>query len=238
MFRIRLSRFQLEDLRRPNSRKQWLDVAAHLLGSRNAYAALFFIGILNLAERAVAHHATGGKVPSNFFEGLMSGLAHPVIGLDHLAFVVAIGLISAGVARGAFIPAGFVLAALAGTGIHLLSLDLPAAEMAIAVSVITFGAMLVMPNRPSAVVLAVLAAIAGLFHGYAYGEAIVGAQMTPLLAYLLGFTLIQYGVALVSFLIGNALSKKSATQPLPWLRLAGLAICSIGVVFLTSSIFG
>jgi len=72
--------------------------------------------------------------------------------------VVAIGLFAAGQVCGVFIPAGFVLAALAGTGIHLFSFDLPAAETAIAVSVITFGAMLVMPNKPNWLVL-VLGAI-------------------------------------------------------------------------------
>ena len=124
---------------------------------------------------------------------------------------------------------------MAGTGIHLLKLNLPANESAIAISVIAFGAMLVVQNRPNWIVLAFLAAIAGLFHGYAYGEAIVGAQMTPLFAYLLGFSIIQYGVALVAYAIGNAVLN---TNSLPWLRLAGLAICSIGVVFLTSSIMG
>jgi len=52
-------------------------------------------------------------------------------------------------------PSGFVLAALAGTGIHLFSFDL-LAETAIAVSVITF-AMLVMPNKPNWLVLTVWA---------------------------------------------------------------------------------
>jgi urease accessory protein len=83
-----------------------------------------------------------------------------------------------------------------------------------------------------------LGAIAGLFHGYAYGEAIIGAQMFPLFAYLLGFTLIQYGVALVAFLVGNLALQKSANSSPAWLRLSGLAICAIGVVFLTSSVMG
>jgi len=43
--------------------------------------------------------------------------------------------------------------------------------------------MLVMPNKPNWLVLTVLGAIAGLFHGYAYGESIIGAGMTPLFAY-------------------------------------------------------
>ena len=201
-----------------------------------AIAAIVWIGFFSSPQPVLAHHATGGKIPANFFEGFLAGLAHPLIGLDHFAFVVAVGLLAAGQVRGALLPAGFVIAAMAGTGIHLLKLDLPGAEVAIALSVIAFGAMLIWQNRPNWYVLASLAAIAGLFHGYAYGEAIVGAQMTPLVAYLLGFTLIQYGVALVAFVVGNALLKTN--NQIPSLRLAGLAICSIGVVFLTSSMLG
>ena len=110
--------------------------------------------------------------------------------------------------------------------------------MAVALSVISIGAMLVMPNRLSWVVLAVLVAIAGLFHGYAYGESIVGAQMTPLVAYLLGFTLIQYVVALVAQAIGNVVIQRTANKALPLMQFAGFAICAIGVVFLTNSIPG
>lgn len=201
-----------------------------------AIPALACIALLSAQEQVLAHHAMGGRTPSNFFEGFLSGLAHPVIGLDHFAFVVAIGLLAAGQISSAFIPAGFVLAALAGTGIHLLSIDLPAAEIAIALSVVTFGAMLVMPNRPNSFVLAVLAAIAGLFHGYAYGEAIVGAQMTPLVAYLLGFTLIQYVIALVAQAISNGVIQQTANKPFRLMRFAGFAICAIGVVFLANSI--
>ncbi|MEW5856731.1 MAG: HupE/UreJ family protein [Cyanobacteriota bacterium] len=210
----------------------------NLLQSRTVIVFLVLISTFLCAQQAIAHHPMGGKTPSNLFEGFFSGLAHPLIGLDHFAFVVAIGLLAVGQVRGAFIPAGFVLTALAGTGIHLLNLDLPAAEIAIAGSVIVFGALLVTPNKPNWLVLLALGAIAGLFHGYAYGEAIVGAGMTPLVAYLVGFSLIQYGVALVALLIGNAVSRKSATQPLSWQRFAGLAICSIGVVFLSNSILG
>ena len=55
-----------------------------------AIAAVVWMGFLMAPQPALAHHALGGRIPSNFFEGFLSGLAHPVIGLDHLAFVVAI----------------------------------------------------------------------------------------------------------------------------------------------------
>ena len=35
-----------------------------------------------------------GELPASLGQGLLSGLAHPVIGLDHLAFIVAAGLIA------------------------------------------------------------------------------------------------------------------------------------------------
>lgn len=201
-------------------------------------ATALTIAFFAIPQPAYAHHAIGGKTPVNLFEGFLSGLAHPVIGLDHFAFVVAIGLLAVGQRRGALIPAGFVVAAMLGTVIHVFQIDLPAAEVAIAVSVIIFGAMLVWRDRPHWLITLGLGAIAGLFHGYAYGEAIIGAQMFPLFAYLLGFTLIQYGVALVAFLVGNLALQKSTNSSPAWLRLSGLAICAIGVVFLTSSVMG
>jgi len=56
---------------------------------------LILICVLSTAQQAIAHHATGGNTPSNF--GRVSiRLAHPVIGLDHFAFVVAIGCLRLG----------------------------------------------------------------------------------------------------------------------------------------------
>src|SRR5262249_61127194 len=42
---------------------------------------------------ASAHHLMGGKLPGNAWEGFLSGLGHPIIGPDHFAFVVGVGLI-------------------------------------------------------------------------------------------------------------------------------------------------
>lgn len=195
------------------------------------------IGILFLstAPQVLAHHATGGTTPTNFFAGFVSGLAHPVIGLDHLAFVVAIGLIAAGQVNGALIPAGFVLAALVGTGVHLLSVNLPVAEVAIALSVVTVGVMLAIPHKPNLTTLTCLGVIAGLFHGYAYGEAIIGAGMVPLGAYLLGFTIVQYCITMLARAGGNFLLQTNAQQII---QLCGLAIAAIGIVFATNSLWG
>ena len=40
------------------------------------------------ADPALAHHMMGGRMPATFGEGLLSGLGHPIIGLDHFAALV------------------------------------------------------------------------------------------------------------------------------------------------------
>lgn len=199
-------------------------------------ASLTIAGLLLSTSPAIAHHATGERLPSNFWEGFMAGLAHPIIGPDHFAFIVSVGLLAAVNRQGMRIPVAFVLAAMAGTGLHLIQLNLPAAEFFISGSVLLFGILLAMKKSPNDWILTGLAAIAGLFHGYAYGESIFGAEMTPLIAYLVGFTVIQLAVAIAAFLVGKAVLKKATEQPSLPLRFAGFVICGVGVAFLSTLI--
>lgn len=197
-----------------------------------------FLAFCLLPLPALAHHPLGGRVPANFFEGIMSGFGHPIIGLDHFAFIVASGLMAVGVARGFIIPVVFVFATAIGAGMHLLSLDLPIPELVIASSVILFGVLLASRKQKSqfsptyTAILAVLAAIAGIFHGHAYGEGIFGAEPTPLAAYLVGFTVIQLAIATGAYLIAKRISVSYL------MRLAGLAIAGIGFAFFSSAILG
>lgn len=184
-----------------------------------------------LANPAMAHHAMGGKLPTEWWHGLLSGLAHPVIGLDHLMFVIAIGLVSIKPMRGLLIPAFFVIAALLGTGLHLQQFDLPLSESLIALSVIAIGLVLALGNHANLALLAGLAAIAGLFHGYAYGEAIVGAGVVPLVWYLVGFTIIQYAIAALINRVGTLASDQFNQVG----RVYGLVACAIGALFLVKS---
>jgi urease accessory protein len=187
-----------------------------------------------IAVPALAHHPTGNQVSSTFLEGFLSGMGHPVIGFDHLLFVIAAGLLAAIVSHGYIIPIAFVLTALVGTGLHLLGWDLPIPEVMISASVLGFGFLLAMTRKPKVEVMALLGAIAGLFHGYAYGEAIIGATMMPLLAYLLGFTLIQLGIAFTAYKAARLITKRSL-NPAHSLRFAGCTILGAGLVFLTHS---
>jgi urease accessory protein len=199
--------------------------------------AITGISLLLFASPAMAHHAMGGKMPSNFFEGFLSGLAHPLIGLDHFAFIVSIGLLAAIKRQGIWIPVAFIVSAMLGTGLHLMGLNLPGVELFVSGSILLFGTLLVLKDSPNTTTIITLAAIAGVFHGYAYGESIFGAQMSPLLAYLLGFTSIQLVVATGAFKISQSFIQRNSQQQLPYnLRSAGLVICGIGLAFLSSQV--
>ena len=189
--------------------------------------------LLLLPLPSLAHHPLGGRVPANVAEGFLSGLAHPIIGLDHLAFVVAVGLLAAVSTWGIVIPAAFMLAAMVGTGLHLAELTLPAAELVIAGSVLGAGVLLALRNRPQSGVIAGLAVLAGLFHGFAYGEAIFGAESMPLGAYLAGFTAVQMGIAIAAFRVGRQFTQRSTAL---LVQRAGLVICGIGATFLATTL--
>ncbi|MEO1093628.1 MAG: HupE/UreJ family protein [Cyanobacteria bacterium J06638_28] len=195
-------------------------------------------GTLLFALPAVAHHPFGGETPVNALEGLMSGLGHPVIGPDHFVFVIAIGLVALTQKRGFVLPITFVLGTLAGTGWHLAAGDLPGAEMLISLSVVLLGVVLTTGQTWPFVGLMAISAIAGVLHGYAYGEAIVGAEMTPLVAYLLGFAVIQLIVALVAYGIGHKLLGEVATVDRSSLRCIGFSILGAGAAFLSGVILG
>ena len=226
-----LARLRGTDMGSLNFRKNQNFLAFTALGT-----VLLF---LSLIKPASAHHFMGGKVPSNFLTGFLSGLAHPVIGLDHFAFVVAVGLLAALLGRqGLVIPVAFILATVGGTGIHLLRFDLPLPEVAIAAFLVLFGIWLAMTSRPNPWLLVGTAAAAGIFHGYAYGESIIGSQMTPLLAYLAGFALIQLAIAAGSYQIGCFMVKGVSDHRPQGLRVAGLILAGVGTAFLGTALFG
>lgn len=190
------------------------------------------LALLLTALPASAHHVMGGRIPSNAFEGFMSGLAHPVIGLDHLAFVVASGLVAIGTRRGWIVPVVFVLAALGGTGLHLQSWNLPVPEVMVSGSVVLFGLLLALGRQLPVLALGAIALVAGVFHGYAYGESIVGAGMVPLTAYLIGFTAIQLAIALGARAVIQKLHPGAIEQTL---RYIGFAITGAGAAFLAKA---
>ena len=199
---------------------------------------LGLLALFMISPPAFAHHPLDGRLPANAFEGLLSGIAHPLIGVDHLAFVIAAGLVGVLIKRGIAIPIAFVLASLGGTGLHLLLMDLPTPELVISASVLIFGIVLAWGRSFSLSLVAALGAIAGIFHGYAYGEAVVGAEMTPLFSYLIGFTSVQLAISLSAWKLGNFWLNNNAIQGLLRLRFIGFIVCGLGAAFVSGAVLG
>ena len=195
------------------------------------------LALLGTSLGAQAHHAMDGAMPSTFTQGLLSGLAHPVIGLDHLAFIVAAAWLIAKRPTGlrAALAGVFVVASVLGTVLHVNLVDLPGTELLVVLSVVLAGALVWTRQLALAQGLWVLLPVAGVFHGYAYGESIVGAEPTALYAYLLGFVLIQWGVMVG---ISSALNRLQASSFARSAVTAGVAVTATGLWFSVSQAAG
>lgn len=196
------------------------------------------IGLLFASFPAFAHHPMGGMTPETFTQGLLSGFGHPIIGLDHFAFLVAAMLLTwalKGTAR-FLVPLAFIAATVGGTVLHLGAANIPMAETLVAVSVLVAGVLAVTRRYPGAFVLSAIFAVSGILHGYAYGEAIVGAETTPLLAYLAGFAAIQYAIIVGGALGLDKLASRSEKVQAMTARIGSAAAALTGGLFLALSL--
>jgi urease accessory protein len=190
---------------------------------------------LCMPAAALAHHFMGNVLPQTFAEGLLSGFGHPLIGADHAAFIIGAGLLLARMPRGLglYALAALIAGSLAGAALHLGGWALPLAEAGIALSVIVTGVLVFRHRHTPMPALIALLSLAGLLQGHAYAETIFGAEQTPLLAYLLGFSMVQFAVAGSACLLYRAaLSRRAAWLPV-LTRALGLVIGAGGAVFLS-----
>ncbi|CEG50974.1 Amidase [Stutzerimonas xanthomarina] len=188
--------------------------------------------LMAIAGSAWAHHPMGGAIPATAWHGFLSGIGHPLIGIDHLAFIVAIGLICAFAGlRSPVFPLTLVAATVAGAALSWAGLAVPAIELVVAVSLL--GAAIVLFRMPSPrILLSALAMFGAVFHGLAYGEAILGAEPAPLVSYLIGFSLIQMMIASAAFIAGAAACRSSVDSLRVVRSLAAACVGTTGVLAL------
>ncbi len=176
--------------------------------------------MMMIAQPAWAHHPMGGKLPQTFLQGLLSGFGHPVIGVDHLAAIVGVGILAALAGRSAAVVLAFSVSVIAGVGLHLSGIDLPASELFVGLTTLLIGALVILRQSMSAGRALLLFALAGLVHGYALGESIVGAEASPLVAYLLGLLIMQTAIGVVVYAAVRSLARWPA-------RTTGLTVAGV-----------
>lgn len=178
------------------------------------------------ASPVLAHHPLAGLPMETGVQGLLSGLAHPVLGFDHLFFVLAVGVAAVLAGRRLGGPLVYVGAMLAGCGLALTGVALPLAEAVIAASLLVLGGLILSGRRLApGLVLPVFAGF-GLFHGAAFAEGIIGvegaAPVAVQIGYLLGLGVVQYALALGAGTLAVAARAERV-------RLAGAMVAGVGL---------
>jgi len=142
------------------------------------------LALLATSTATLAHTGHGTHAEASF----MSGLLHPLLGLDHLLAMAAIGFWSVRQSSTmknitpVFVVGGMIL----GAGIAFAGFAMPGVETGIVLSVIVAGILIAaMAKLPTAAGGALVVAFM-VFHGFAHGtEMPTGASLA---AYLAGFS--------------------------------------------------
>ena len=172
---------------------------------------------------ALAHVETGQAA------GFLSGLSHPVSGMDHVLAMVAVGLWGAVLGPPAIwvLPVAFPLVMALGGLMGLLGVELPGVEMGIALSAVVLGAMVLAEARPPLWLAAAVVAVFAIFHGHAHGRELPAGNSA--LLYSLGFVMATGLLHAVGILLGVA-HRWAAGRRL--VQAAGGGVALAGIFFL------
>lgn len=158
--------------------------------------------------------------------GFAGGLLHPLLGIDHLLAMVAVGVWAAQIGGSALwkVPLAFVCTLLIGAGLGLSGTGLPMIEPMVAASVMVLGLAITLRANTPPWLASMLVAVFALFHGHAHmSELTIGA---PVITYILGFTLttaLLHGAGIAT----GYLLQRHAHDTL--VRAGGMGLAGVGV---------
>jgi urease accessory protein len=180
------------------------------------------IALLPGAALAHSGHAVTG--------GFLAGLAHPILGWDHVAAMVAVGLWGASLGRPALwvLPLVFPLAMAAGGVLGVLGVPLPGVEAGIAASALILGLMVALTARPPLRVAALLVGAFAVFHGHAHGTELpegAGAAVYAL-GFVLATALLHLAGIALGLLLATPLGRTAVRGAGGGVGLAGLGFLS------------
>jgi urease accessory protein len=189
--------------------------------------SILTLSILLIATAAAAH--TGDATGAGFVTGFM----HPLLGWDHVAAMVAVGLWGAFLGAPAIwvLPIAFPLVMALGGALGVAGVPLPGIETGIALSALVIGLAVALAFRPPLWVAALIVAVFAIFHGHAHGTEMPGAA-NPL-AYAAGFV-IATGLLHLTGIAFGLLTVRPAGRIA--VRTAGGVIALGGLGFLTGAL--
>ena len=184
------------------------------------------LGVVTAPATAWAHDAVGAG------SGFLTGFAHPITGPDHVAAMVAVGLLGAMLGPPAvyLLPILFPLVMAIGGALGVAAVPLPGVEVAIAASAIALGLMVASGRQIPLAAAAAVVALFAIFHGHAHGTELPAA--TDALAYALGFVVGTGLLHLIGIMFGIP-ARWSAGRAM--VRALGGAIAVAGVTFLAGA---
>ena len=121
--------------------------------------------------------------------GLISGFLHPILGWDHVAAMVAVGLWGAFLGKPAIwqLPVVFPLVMVFGGILGVAGVPIPQVETGIAASALVLGVLVALAVRPPIWVAWVVVGVFAIFHGHAHGTELPEAANA--VSYSIGFVI-------------------------------------------------
>jgi urease accessory protein len=157
------------------------------------------LAVLLQASPANAHTGHGA-------EGFSSGLTHPLLGVDHLVAMIAVGVLAVMISRRWLAPIAFLGGMAAGGALALAGVELPFVETLIILSVFALGAAVIAGRATWWMPAVILVGIAGFFHGHAHGvEAPTSANAA---AYVVAFLLATAALHAIGVGAGAAIDSR------------------------------
>ena len=186
-------------------------------------ASLLLSYMLFVPASAFAH-GKGGEVI-----GFLSGIKHPISGLDHVLAMISVGLWGAQLGAPAvwLLPVTFPMVMAFGGLLGLMGVKLPGIEIGIAVSAIALGFAVFREARLQLWMAAVLVGFFAIFHGYAHG-----AELPPGgngLLYSIGFVVMTGCLHATGITLGLVYRWSAGRAAL---RAAGACVSLAGMFFL------
>ncbi len=165
--------------------------------------------------------------------GFTSGFMHPILGWDHVAAMVAVGLWGAVLGSPAVwsLPIVFPLVMALGGVLGVIGVSLPGVELGIALSALVLGCMVLFSARPPLWLAAVIVGVFAIFHGHAHGTEL--PESANPLAFSIGFVLATGLLHLCGILI-SLLSRWQAGRAV--VRAGGAIIALAGALFLLRAV--